>query len=155
MKHTFLFAMLLLPFNAKAETIDVRVFTKQNGQFTMDICRKSPESCEILPILPPSLRVGSMTSCVTSSLDNYRLNTGKSGTYLMYGYKNSCGKAVEAYVKVSNNWYRANTLQNGEQYVSVFYWPDEPVVNPGVIMFCGRYEKRLNDESCEALGESR
>lgn len=89
-----------------------------------------------------------MATCVTSSLDNQRVDTGPSGTYLLYGYKNACGNPADVFLKISNEWSAGGILSTGEWYVRILYNPGDSVVIPGTIVFCPLGRQPKSDTTC-------
>ena len=150
MKFFTLIFVLATPVLAWAAPADISTSDRESGATIIETCRSaSVLPCTLTSILPPSLRVGSMATCVSSSLDNQRVDTGPAGTYLLYGYKNSCGKPAMVFLKIANKWSEGEILSKGEWYVRILYNPGDAVASPGAIMFCPFGKKPKDDTGCD------
>ena len=142
---------LMASMLASAAPADVSISDRETGEALIQTCRSATLPCKLTSLLPPSLRVGSMANCISSSLDNQRIDTGPAGTYLLYRYKNSCGKAAMAFIRISNKWHEGGILGSGERYLQVLYNPGDAVVSPGAIMFCPLGQTPRDDVACTGV----
>lgn len=136
-----------------AQAVVVEARSLRDGDETValwvDKCPQLPK-CSSESILPPSLRVGNMSTCVSPTLQNARLEINDL-TYYMYEYENKCQAVVNVYVRLGNMWVDADSLgRPGKARLRVSYLvPGETVSPPSAIMFCKAPGEPMGDTACK------
>lgn len=145
------FLFVMFPLQSRAQTpFDVTLAPPDSVAFVKETCGNVAE-CQMKSLLPVTLRTGNFAQCATSSLDNYKVDTGTpAGIYLFYAVKNGCPSTVVAKAKIGSKWYSAGTLSPGRSAFYSILFSAAPAVEPTVVMFCppGSNDVPKDDQNC-------
>lgn len=107
------------------------------AQWVQSLCPRG-QDCETHTLLPIRERIGEKAACARSTADNARVKLRSGALYYLYGYRNTCGEAVQVAVRVANEVVPVGALQPGPTQTLGVLYPDGRGLapSPAVLVVC-------------------